>query len=246
MIKSLVWNQESYDAGTSHLFCIFLNKIQLNPLNSEDFRNSLSTELKLWDYSELVNVGVMTSLTSLSASCGLGVDLEVEGKLPRGLRQLTLATAGWLGMTVNTVGFPEIHQKVDECVLAFKCHNEEAESSVTTMTRLLQSWECRGSPDFALQQSLVIGELEWEIRSKRHNPNLISEQEGGKDRRCVMASSYESLVKFVCWNQYYGAQFYGGGTDARPPFRFQLSFPYRRLSEAALKGTTEAITSWSA
>lgn len=215
-------------------------------LYSQDSQNPLYTELKLWDYSELVDVGVITSLTSLSASCGLGADLEVEGRLPRGLRQLTLATNGWLGMTVNKTGFPEIHQKVDECVLAFKCHNEEAESSVTAMTKLLQPWECRESPDFALQQSLVIGVLEWEIRSRRHNPDLISHQRGGNERRCVMASSYESLVKFVCWNQYFGAHFYGGGTDARPPFRFQLSFPYRQLSEAALKGTTEAITSWSA
>lgn len=192
-----------------------------------------------------MNVGVITSLTSLSASCGLGVDLEVEGKLPRRLRQLTLATGGWLGMSVNKAGFPEIHQKMDECVLAFKCHSEEAESSVRTMTKLLQPWECRGSPDFALQQSLVIGELEWEIRTRHRNLESIPPKEG-KERRCVMASNYESLVKFVCWNQYFGAHFYGGGTDARPPFRFQLSFPHRQLSEAALKGTTEAITSWSA
>lgn len=42
----------------------------------------------------------LNSLTSLSVSCQRGVDLEIEGELPWGLRRLSLATGGWLGMTV--------------------------------------------------------------------------------------------------------------------------------------------------
>ena len=75
---------------------------------TEEALPGMAAELKLSGFNELAQLGYLTSLTSLTACCRPGLDLEIERPLPKGLRRLSLATGGALAATVPAGGFPEI------------------------------------------------------------------------------------------------------------------------------------------
>lgn len=201
----------------------------------------LAAELRLRDFRELKHMRCLTALTSLWAGCRPGVDLEIDGDiggaLPRSLRRLSLATGGWLGMTVPAGNcFPELGGQLEECLLAYVSHEADAESPMDRARRLLQ-------PARRPRQVLV-GELEWLPLPRAQEPNVEPAVEA-RDSRCIATSSYRQLVSFVSWQQGSDARFSDGSRSGEKAFKFQPRFPARQLTDAAEKGILERFAHWA-